>query len=137
MQRQPRPTDAQAVSETKAVCAQAIRSYKEYADAGVSGFDAAFVRLTLTGDARYDQAVLLKNDSGEPRWLDIARSVSKQFPGRIAPDPGAPEYEVNSAGASQYPRLPGLDMSGRTGNAQSRPILRRIGSSVPTKTLMC
>ena len=90
--RQPPPTNEQARLEINSICAQAVMYYKDRADAGVPQFDKSLVNFSLTGDPSSDQKTTLNNDAGSPRWLDIAVSVSKHFPGRVVPDPGAPTY---------------------------------------------
>ena len=94
--RTAQPTDEQARKEINEVCARAIRLYKYYADAGVLDFDAALVDITLTSDAQRDQKLLMTidGDSSRSRFLSIAKSVDKLFPGRIALNPGAPEVTV-------------------------------------------
>jgi len=122
--RQSTPTDRQACDEINAICAQGIRCYKEHADAGVKGFDPALVRLTLTGNSRQDQAKLLNNDLGQPRWLDIVQSVSGRFPGRIAADPGAPEYVLQKRTAVEIPSTsgPGYDWTDREVTVKTCPL---------------
>ena len=122
--RESRPSGQQVRDEINAICAQAIRCYKGLADAGVPGFDPALVCFALTGDAQQDQACLLTNADNGPRWLDIVRSVSEQFPDRIAVDPGAPEYTVEQRPGVRLPvtSSPGYDWTDQEVRVKSYPL---------------
>lgn len=127
--RQPAPTNEQARHEINAVIAQAIALYKDKADAGVTGFNPELVRIQLTKDSAKNQALLLTNTQGLPRWLDIIADLGKQRPGRVPVDPGAPRYkrqnrargvEMATTSSPQYSE-DGLDLVVKTYSPEDWP----------------
>lgn len=127
--RQPAPTNEQARHEINAVIAQAIALYKDKADAGVTGFNSELVRIRLTKDSAKNQALLLTNTQGLPRWLDIIADLGKQCPGRVSVDPGAPRYkrqnrargvEMATTSSPQYSQ-DGLDLVVKTYSPEDWP----------------